>query len=45
MVCIFVLGFSAKVVAAHSKRVLLNSLKPPAFGLAVFISNKNNSPE
>jgi hypothetical protein len=37
-------GFEAKVAATHSRSVLLNSLKPPALGFAVLISNKNISP-
>lgn len=35
---------SAKTAATHSSSVRLNCLNPPAFGFAVLMSNKNNSP-
>ena len=39
----FAFGFDAKTIAIHSNRVLLNSLKPPTFGFAVFRSNRYSS--
>src|SRR3989344_9299782 len=40
----FASGSFASVTATHSSNVRLNSLNPPAFGLAVLISNKKYAP-